>query len=321
MIVSPLLLHFVAVGLALVMGGFGVAMAIKNGNAGAFMGLVRQQWAAAQTYQTLLLGMLFVEGSFILAFLFSLFPLLFPPAEITWATAFAELGASLALGIACVSVSLAIGKMLREATQSVARQPLMARKIQMFMGVLISLAETPVFFSLIIWLFIKNHITPGLTTVEGIKLCAAGLTMGLGSIGPSIGQALFTSKACIAIGLGREAYNKMLSLSMLTVALIETSALFAFVVTMFMILRKASPLLSVGMSAAFFASALAMGGGAFGASTSIGRVGGQAVVQTALRPDESGSLFSTALVSEVMIETHGLFAFVVALFILIKISL
>ena len=69
--------------------------------------------------------------------------------------------------------------------------------------------------------------------------------MGLGSLGPAIGQALFARQACRAVGLSRAAYGKVFTLSMLTEALIETPVLFAFVVSIAMVLKTPSPLLPI----------------------------------------------------------------------------
>jgi len=67
--------------------------------------------------------------------------------------------------------------------------------------------------------------------VESARLIAAGLAVGLGAIGPAIGEGLIASKAMEAIGRNPEIQDKIMPLVFVTMAIAESTAIYALVVT------------------------------------------------------------------------------------------
>ena len=67
---------------------------------------------------------------------------------------------------------------------------------------------------------------------ETFKLLAAGLAIGLGAIGPGIGEGIIASKAMEAIGRNPEASNKIVPLMFVTMAIAESTAIYALVITL-----------------------------------------------------------------------------------------
>jgi len=67
---------------------------------------------------------------------------------------------------------------------------------------------------------------------ESMKLLAAALAIGLGSIGPGIGIGLLASKAMEAIGRNPEAAPKIQSAMILTAAFCEAIAIYALVIAL-----------------------------------------------------------------------------------------
>jgi F-type H+-transporting ATPase subunit c len=319
--ISPIGLHYLSAAVTIAASAFGVGIALSVGAGGMLRGIVRQQWAAPEVSQTAFFGTLFIEGSLILAFIVSIVTLFMPPEEITFATSLAELGGAIAVGIASACVSLAAGSAVRGASYSVSRQPFDSKKIQMFMLILMTLIETPAFFAFIIWIFIRTKINIDLEIVDGVRLCASGLAMGLGSIGPSIGQFLFVRRATRAVGLNTETYGKIFTISMMTEAMIETPVLFSFIISIIMILKTTSPIITPETSVIFLAVAWTIGVGTFGASIGVGLVGGSAAIQTALKPKSYSAIFNMTLISQALIETSGLFALIISFLILTKFTI
>ncbi len=68
--------------------------------------------------------------------------------------------------------------------------------------------------------------------VEAAKYIAAGLAIGLGAIGPGIGQGIAASKALEAIGRNPEASGKITPLMFVSMAVTESTAIYALVVAM-----------------------------------------------------------------------------------------
>lgn len=67
---------------------------------------------------------------------------------------------------------------------------------------------------------------------EALKAIAAGLAIGLGAIGPAIGEGLIASKAMEAIGRNPEASGKITPVMFVTMAITESTGIYALVVAL-----------------------------------------------------------------------------------------
>jgi len=67
---------------------------------------------------------------------------------------------------------------------------------------------------------------------ESMKMLAAALAIGLGSIGPALGIGILASKAMEAIGRNPEAASKIQTAMILTAAFCEAIAIYALVVAL-----------------------------------------------------------------------------------------
>lgn len=67
---------------------------------------------------------------------------------------------------------------------------------------------------------------------EVFKLLAAGLCMGLGAVGPGIGEGFVAGKALEAIGRNPETSGKITPLMFVGMAVTESTGIYALVVTL-----------------------------------------------------------------------------------------
>jgi F-type H+-transporting ATPase subunit c len=67
---------------------------------------------------------------------------------------------------------------------------------------------------------------------ESFRMLAAGICMGLGAIGPGIGEGIVAGKALEAMGRNPDMSGKLLSNMILGMAITETTAIYALVVTL-----------------------------------------------------------------------------------------
>lgn len=67
---------------------------------------------------------------------------------------------------------------------------------------------------------------------EAVKALAAGLAIGLGAIGPAIGEGLIASKAMEAMGRNPEASDKITPIMFVTMAITESTGIYALVVAL-----------------------------------------------------------------------------------------
>ncbi|MDD2681228.1 MAG: ATP synthase F0 subunit C [Patescibacteria group bacterium] len=68
--------------------------------------------------------------------------------------------------------------------------------------------------------------------MEAAKYIGAGLAMGLGAIGPAIGEGLAASKALEAIGRNPEANGTIAPLMFVAMAITESTGIYALVVAL-----------------------------------------------------------------------------------------
>lgn len=64
----------------------------------------------------------------------------------------------------------------------------------------------------------------------------AAFAMGVGSIGPSLGQGNVGTKACESIGKYPESADKVRMTMMIAMAIIESSAIYAFLIALLLIM-------------------------------------------------------------------------------------
>ena len=239
MMLTPQIIHFCTAALTVVLSSLGTALGQGIAGIGTIKALNRQEMGRPQTMRALLIGLALIESGGILALVIALM-LLFTGhgEEMTWGIAWAEMGIGVSLGLAAAVVGIASGFAVRAACASTMRQPFFAQKIITLMLLSQSMIEAPVIFAFIIALMIKAAIHPALGTFEGVKLFAAGLVMGLGCIGPSIGQAFFTTASCSSVGTNRKAYKSLFAFSLLNQAIIETPVIFCLLLSVLLIFRS-----------------------------------------------------------------------------------
>lgn len=68
--------------------------------------------------------------------------------------------------------------------------------------------------------------------MDAAKYIGAGLAIGLGAIGPAIGEGIVASKALEAIGRNPEANGKIAPLMFVAMAITESTGIYALVVAL-----------------------------------------------------------------------------------------
>lgn len=71
----------------------------------------------------------------------------------------------------------------------------------------------------------------GIFYVKAAAFLSAAITMGLGTIGPSLGQGLIGMKACENIGKYPESYGKIRTSMIISMSMVETEAIYALIIS------------------------------------------------------------------------------------------
>jgi len=71
--------------------------------------------------------------------------------------------------------------------------------------------------------------------VKAARFIGAAIVMGIGTIGPALGQGLIGMKSCENMGKYAENSDKIRTTMILALAITETSAIYAFIVALLLI--------------------------------------------------------------------------------------
>lgn len=311
---STHLLHYGTIALAVALNSIGVGIGDGITSLAALDAIDIQPHARPEISKTFILGMALIETSGVLSLTMALMlinPL--PENQYTEFVHYAEIGIALAICIAGTIIGVASALPSKEACYSVSRQPFHSQKIQGLMLLTQSLMQTPIIFAFIVALFIKAQLASITTAAESVRLIASGLCIGVGSIGPAIGLSSFSKEACKGIGVNPQAYQQILSFTLVSEALIESPLIFALIISLILLQVSTAGPLSFLRGTALFSSGLVMGMGTFGVGVASGWVASQACKQIAFDPEQATVIARLSLFAQVLIETCSIYSMIVAL--------
>jgi len=308
------ILHFGTVALTVALTALGVGLGQGLTSLVALEALDTQPHARAEISKTFILGMALLETAAIIGLTMSL--MLLKPIDSSLETQdavyLAECAIAFALCISGAIIGLIACLPAQYACRAVARQPFYGQKIQSLMLLTQSLMQTPIVFGFIIALFIKNQLTSVQSIYDSMRLIGCGLSIGIGSIGPSIGLALFSKEVCKGMGINPQAYSRLLSFTLISEALIESPLIFSLLIALIILQINPGQGLDFIRSSALFSSGLCMGLGTLGVGIASGRVAAKACEQISSKPEHYNLLLRTSLFAQVLIETCSIYALIIS---------
>ncbi len=311
------IVHYYSVAIIITLSAISVGISEGLASIVAMRAMEIQPCSDKDISKTLLLGMALIETSaiitFVVAFLL-LKKISFTQSEFAW---IAELGVFFAVGISSAVVGYVSMFPVKEACNSIARQPFFNEKIQLLMLITQSLMQAPIIIAFVISLMILNGITESLTFSGAIRLLSSGLCVGISSIGPGIGLALFSQEACKAIGINRHSYSKVLTFTFVTEAMIESPLILSFIVSL-VILQKTSVDYAASCipALALLFSGLCMSISTCAPSIASGRVAAKACSFIAQIEENSSKISKISFFSQVLIESSVIYGLIISFMII-----
>lgn len=230
---------FSSAGLCMGMGAIGAGVGEGMIAAEASKGVARQPKGAGETVQMMLLGQAMAESAAIFALVVAML-LIFNfernPAEGTrWVYFACYLGAGLAMGLSAIGGSIGAADPATSTCESVARRPHAVREVTPPMLLGAAVAQSTVIYALVVAL-VLIFIAPGPGGIVRVAaLLGAGLSMGLGAIGPALGEGYVAGCACREIANRPELSTKLLRTMLLGQAVSETTGIYSLVVSLILI--------------------------------------------------------------------------------------
>lgn len=308
-------LHYMTI--ACTVGLNSVAVGIGEGIAtmSALKAMDMQPEAKSEVQTCAILGMALIETAAIMGVAIATILLFGTPTEAkTDFSNLSEIGILAAICITGLVVGIVSAWPTQTACMAIARQPFAQKLIMRFMLVTQSIIQTPIIFGFLIAMFIKTQALQASSIAESLRLIASGLCIGLGSIGPAIGLALFAKTACASLGVNRQAHGKLIPFTFISQAIIETPIIFALVIALIMMTSSA---LNDLQGIAFIAAALSIGIGTFGAGISSGRTAAAACKVIAIDPREYSTMSKVSMFAQGIIDTSAIYAFLVSFMIIL----
>ncbi|MGE0009197.1 MAG: ATP synthase F0 subunit C [Candidatus Babeliales bacterium] len=303
-------LHFISIGLVVALTSIGVGIGAGFTGQATVRNLYRQPGAATDLYKASFISLALVETSGIFSIVMA-FILLFNKEVPNFFGSIGTLGIAFGLGIAGFVTGIYSSLPAQAAFKAIARQPFFAPRIINLMVIAQSLIQTPVIFGLIVSLLISASISSAQMLAEGTQLLAAGLCIGLGSIGPTIGLGRFTYEACYTAGINRSAYGKIVPFTLISGAIIETPLIFTLIVAL-LVTQTTFENSFVEIVIPFMA-ALCMGLGALGAGLASSRTATAACIGIGKDPHATSLISKASLVAQALIDAIAIYALLIAL--------
>lgn len=316
--ISPEFLHYGAAIAGISLGAIGAGIGLGIAAFGIQESMMRQPTGNSESFRAMIIGLALIESGVIIALVTTLLTLMSGMHNTSWEVAFAELGIGLAVGVSAATISVASSFVVKAAAEAIARQPLFSGKILIFMLIAQSIIEAPVIFAFIVAILVRLQLSPALQLAQSLKLFSSTFVIALGCIGPSIGQAIFAYSACKAIGLNKNAYNKIFPYSLLTEAIIETPMIFCLLVSLLILY---SPVLDVAVmmpAIKYFFAALTLGMGSLGGAIGIGYVSAKSCYYLALQPGAYNYIIRSTLLAIAFIESSIIYALIIAILLVTR---
>lgn len=311
------LLHYGGIVWCMAIAAAGVAFGQGVAAAHACQALSRQELAVNPVRRFLLIGLAFLESGCVFALVVSLLFLFNTTFTPTLASGLAVFGAGFGLGTAACIVGIASGFVVAQSVEAMARQPFFASKLVSFTMLAQMLLEAPAVFGFILCFLIKNGLSPDMTVAYGAQLMIGGIIIGLCAIGPAIGQAIYASRTCEAMGRNPDMYSRMFSFSFVVQAIIETPVIFALLLALIIMMRGATTMPLAEYVTLLSSAAFVFSFGSTGAAIGAGHVASRAVTCMAQTPEQYTALLRMTIFCQAVIDTALIYSLITA-FLLIS---
>ena len=232
----------------------------------------------------------------------------------------AYLGAGLCVGIGAITTGIGSGIIAGEGAYGIVKQP--KANEQLFRTMLIgqAAAQTAGIFALVISMLLiyGRSDAPEGGWFKAAAYLSAGLAMGLGSIGPSLGAGYAGGQACKSVARMPKHGNAIMGNMLIGQALSQTSAIFALVVAF--LLMYSVPNQPEGISTGrilvkslgLIGAGLSIGLGTLGPGTGIGYVAGKANDSMGRFPDQKSNIMRTMFLGAAVSESTAIYALVIS---------
>ncbi|UCF30911.1 MAG: ATP synthase F0 subunit C [bacterium] len=233
-------LYLLGAALAIGLGAVGAGIGIGMAGGAACEGMGRQPKMTSELFRSMLIGQAAASTPPTFALVVAILLLFGNIQGATLIQGFAALGAGISIGAAAFASGVGSSLPVAWACEAIARQPHLRRPFMTLMLLGQAVSQTPVIFALMIsFMLIFLPAKPDAGFVEFVAVLSAGICMGFGAMGPSVGSGIAAESAIIGIRHHRnpEACVGLLTRVMLLgQAVAQSTSIYALVISLVLVM-------------------------------------------------------------------------------------
>ncbi|MEZ4525501.1 MAG: ATP synthase F0 subunit C [Desulfobacterales bacterium] len=229
---------FMGGGIAMGFGAIGAAMGEGHTAASANAVMMRNPAIKGDIFKTMLVGQAVAESASIFALVIAILLLFTRFHEVSYMPVAALLGAGISMGFGAIGSGIGSGFPSATACEGIARQPEATQKVTTVMLAGQAVAQTPAILALLISIILIFKEFPASDTIlfaPAAALIASGLCMGIGAIGPGIGEGIAASGGVTWVARNQENAGQIIRLMLVGMAVSESTAIYSLVVSLLLI--------------------------------------------------------------------------------------
>lgn len=231
---------FAELGIGLAVGTAAAAISIASSLVvrASTQAIARQPFFSAKILPFMLISQSIIEAPVIFAFLVALLTKTKLTPDITLYQSISLFAGGLVMALGCIGPSIGQAMFSNAACKSIGLNKNAYNKIFPYTLINQALIETPMIFCILMALIIIfNPLGNSLTLLASLKFLIAAVTLSLGTFGVGIGLGIITSKGCEHIALQPACYNAMIRITLLAVAFVESTVIYALIISMLLIMK------------------------------------------------------------------------------------
>lgn len=225
------------IGIAIAMIGTGIVVGYFSSWPAreACYATARQPFHAQWIFNFTLIVLSVIQTPLILAFIVSIFIKVQAGAVSNLFESFRLIGAGCAIGLGAIGPAYGLAHFARVACKGISGNRNASTRVLTFTFISQAIIESPVIFSMVVSLLLLFGAT-ALTPTQGIAMLAAGIGMGLGTLGPGISSGRTAAAACKEIARDPELYGQLARSSIFAQGIIDTAAIYVLLTSTLIIL-------------------------------------------------------------------------------------
>jgi ATP synthase F0 subunit c len=227
-------------------------------------------------------------------------------------------GAGLCIGIGAIGAAIGEGYTAAQATLATGRRPELSGEIFKTMLVGQAISESSSIFSLVVALVLMFTSHQEVSTVSIVVPLAAGLCMGLGSLGAGIGAGYPAAAACTGIARQPGMASRLNTNMIIGSAVCQTPATFSLVISFILLYSNFSGKPASPTWAAVLGAGLATGLAAIGPGMGGGLVARAGCEGTARNPEQAKAATNVMLLGQAIAQTTAIYGLLVSFILIFK---